>query len=85
MLGRVANGPRAAQFPEIAKMFGKTATRDDQNECLKRFIQNGSNLKACEATFKATKEVETNAHSGMEQITLKDMRDRGYTANLICN
>ena len=43
LLGRVAAGPRATEFPQIAKAFG-SGTKAEQRDVLKRYLQNGGNL-----------------------------------------
>ena len=78
VLVRVATGPRSTQFPEIAQVF-TTGSRIQQRECLQRYLQQGENLEQCEATFTAEKESSQEIRAGREQLTIKQMRDRGYS------
>lgn len=82
VLDRVARGPRAAEFPEIAKLFG-SGNSSDQRQCLRKFIQSGSNLAATEADMVASRERSDLFHRKRKLLTLKQMSDSGYSAFLL--
>lgn len=78
VLVRVATGPRSTQFPEIAQVF-TTGSRIQQRECLQRYLQKGENLEQCEGTFTAEKESATEIRGTREQLTIKEMREKGFS------
>ena len=81
VLVRVATGPRSTQFPEIAQVF-TTGSRIQQRECLQRYLQKGENLEQCEGTFTAEKESATEICGTREQLTIKEMREKGFSSPL---
>ena len=43
-LKRIAQGPRAVEFPQITKAFNGTTA--EQHDVIRRFVENGNNEKA---------------------------------------
>lgn len=81
LLSRVAAGPRALEFPQIAKAFG-SGTKAEQRDVLKRYLQNGGNLEAIEATFTVERSHEGEHEGTKELLTIDQMRKRGCSERL---
>ena len=77
-LSRVSSGPKAQEFPEIAKAFG-SGTKQQQREVLQKFIENGHSLESVEASFVATRELSEVGHKKRKLLTLKQMTDMGFS------
>ena len=77
LLARVAKGPRATEFPELASMF--SGSKQQKQEVLQRFVSEGCNLESCEASFKAKKELSLKLHAGRQQMTILQMREAKFT------
>ena len=77
LLGRVANGPRAAQFPQLAEMF-----RGDNNSklnALKLYMEANEDLGQCESQITVQKtHMETFSHK-RKWLTIKQMRAEGFS------
>ena len=82
MLGRLSTGPRAGEFPELSAAF-RSGSNMEKRKVLQDFLNNGSNLQATESFFKPKRTIETSKRGGREQLTIKDMRDRGFTEILV--
>eukprot|EP00438_Fugacium_kawagutii_P020794 Skav229463 [mRNA] locus=scaffold577:147481:148630:+ [translate_table: standard] len=76
LLGRVAAGPRAAEFPQLAKAFG-SGTKAEQRDVLKRYLQHGGNLEAIETTFTVERSHEGELEGTRELLTIDGMRKAG--------
>lgn len=76
LLGRVASGPRAAEFPQVAKAFG-SGTKAEQRDVLKRYLQHGGNLEAIENTFTVERSHEGELEGTKELLTIDGMRKAG--------
>ncbi|CAL1128351.1 unnamed protein product [Cladocopium goreaui] len=76
LLGRVAAGPRATEFPQIAKAFG-SGTKAKQRDVLKRYLQHGGNLDAIETSFTVERSHEGEHEGTKELLTIDGMRKRG--------
>ena len=81
LLGRVAAGPRAMEFPQIAKAFG-SGTKAEQRDVLKRYLQNGGNLEAIEATFTVERSHEGEHEGTRALLTIDQMRKEGCSERL---
>lgn len=77
-LERVCNGPRAAQFPEIARAFG-SGTKAERTKVLRDFVQNGENLEALEGTFKATRTHSERLKTTRRLMTIAQMQLEGFS------
>lgn len=77
LLTRVAQGPRATEFPELASMF--SGSKQQKQETLRRFVSEGCNLESCEASFRAKKELSLKLHAGRQQMTIVQMREAKFT------
>ena len=82
-LERVCQGPRAAEFPELAAAY-KSGSKKEQREILEKFVNSGRDLGAIEATVKATREMIHAEKAGRVQMTLKDMVDANFSEFLVC-
>lgn len=49
---------------------------------LKQFLDHGSNCALVEASFKQAREIEQTMHCGREQLTIRDMREKGFSERL---
>ena len=81
LLGRVAAGPRATEFPQIAKAFG-SGTKAEQRDVLKRYLQHGGNLDAIETSFTVERSHEGEHEGTKELLTIDGMRKRGCSERL---
>ena len=81
-LGRVANGPRALEFPEVARMFN--GTKVEQRKVLAAYVQSGENLAAIEANFKHVRTHSEKYTANRKLMTVKDMRDAGFSEYIVC-
>ena len=82
-LQRVVQGPRAASFPEISRLFG-SGTKADRLKVLRAFVQNGDNLEAVESSFKANRShSETMVHT-RRLMTIREMQAAGFSECLDC-
>ena len=83
LLGRVANGPRAAQFPQLAEMF-----RGDNNsklKALKLYMDANEDLGQCESQITVQKtHMETFNHK-RKWLTIKQMKEAGFSETFGCN
>ena len=77
VLKRIAEGPRAVQFPNIAKAFN--GTKQEQRDVLKTFLLNGGNLDQVEASVQASRTRSDELEGVRELLTLKQMRDANFT------
>lgn len=83
LLGRVAAGPRAAQFPQLAEMF-----RGDNNsklKALKLYMDANEDLGQCESQITIQKaHMETFSHK-RKWMTIKQMKEAGFSETFGCN
>lgn len=83
-LERVCSGPRAAQFPEIARAFG-SGTKAERTQVLRNFVQNGENLDALEGSFKATCTHSERVKTTRRLMTISQMQAEGFSECPCCN
>jgi len=76
-LKRVAEGPRAALFPNVAKAF--SGTKQEQRDALKSFLQQGGNLDAVEAEVCASRTRTDETEGVRELLTVTQMREKGFS------
>ena len=82
VLQRVANGPRAADFPELVKMFRGTKT--EKLSALRAFVSSGENLEAVESTF-ASRRLQSETLSKLRRcLTIREMQQLGRSTHLPC-
>ena len=77
MLKRVAEGPRAVEYPNIAKLF--LGTNAEQKQVLKAFLLNGGNLDAVEAHVTAETTHLHEVTGVRELLTVDGMRKAGFS------
>ena len=75
VLKRIAEGPRAVEFPNIAKLF--LGTNAEQKQVLKAFLLNGGNLDAVEAHVTAETTHLHEVEGVRELLTIDGMRKAG--------
>ncbi|CAK9117985.1 unnamed protein product, partial [Durusdinium trenchii] len=80
-LSRVAKGPRASEFPEVARLF--QGTKAQKLEVLKAFVERGS-LEAIEASFQATRQHDDSLQVKRKLMTLDEMNAAGFSEHLAC-
>lgn len=80
VLQRVATGPRAAQFSEVARMFKGTA--QERQELLKSFVQSGCNLDAVNSQFETVRKRQDTLHSRRRMLTVRQMRELNFSEQL---
>ena len=82
VLQRVANGPRAADFPELVKMFRGTKT--EKFSALRAFVSSGESLEAVESTF-ASRRLQSETLSKLRRcLTIREMQQLGCSTHLPC-
>ena len=81
VLKRIAEGPRALQFPNIAKAF--SGTKQEQREVLKSFLVNGGNLDDVEATVEASRTRSDEMAGVRELLTIEQMREAKFSEFLV--
>lgn len=82
LLTRVSQGPRAAQFPELARLFGQ-GSNEEKKDVLKKYLTSGESLESCEATFSVAKRHRDQLTRGREELTVQQMIDRGFSEPLV--
>lgn len=75
VLKRVAEGPRAVEYPNIAKLF--LGTNAEQKQVLKAFLLSGGNLDAVEAHVTAETTHLHEVEGVRELLTIDGMRKAG--------
>lgn len=78
MLGRLARGPRSTQFPEMSRLFA-AGTDAEKRQVLERYLKSGSNLEACEGSFKMQRTAASQDDGVRELLTLREMRERNFS------
>lgn len=81
ILKRIADGPRALQFPHIAKAF--SGTKQEQREVLKSFLVNGGNLDHVEASVEASRTRSDEMAGVRELLTIEQMREAKFSEFLV--
>lgn len=81
VLKRIAEGPRALQFPNIAKAFG--GTKEEQREVLKSFLVSGGNLDHVEASVEASRTRSDETAGVRELLTIEQMREAKFSEFLV--
>lgn len=83
MLGRVANGPRAKQFPTIAELWKGDAS--SKQRALKMFLQSSEDLARAESKLLVEKSHAETVTYKKAWLTISQMKERGMSENLVCN
>lgn len=83
-LGRVVAGPRAAQFPEITRLFG-SGSKSERQKVLRAFVLNGENLDAVEAGFRHSRTHSERLKTTRRLMTIADMQKEGFSECLASN
>lgn len=82
-LNRIAQGPRAAQFPNLVKLFsGKSAQKI---ETLTKYMEAGENAGLAEAGFTIKKGHSDISTKNRQWLTMKEMKDKGCSEQLCCS
>lgn len=76
-LNRVATGPRALQFPEVAKMF--LGSKAEQRKVLAAYVNSGENLDSVEADMTNVRTHSEKFTSTRKLMTIKEMFDAGFS------
>ena len=76
-LNRVATGPRALQFPEVAKMF--LGSKVEQRKVLAAYVNSGENLDAVEADMTNVRTHSEKYTATRKLMTIKQMIDEGFS------
>ena len=71
LLNRVATGPRAAEFPNVARLF--QGTKQQKLQVLKDFVNNGTNLEALAAHVTATRSQSQTIRRTRRLMTIDQM------------
>ena len=61
----------------------KSAITQEKQQLLQQFVQHGENMKAIEMTLQVTKEQEGETCLKRELLTIREMKSRGFSQNLI--
>lgn len=83
LLTRVSNGPRATQFPELAKLFN--GNKENKLASLRRFMVNNEDLQATEAAFKFERQQSQTLAKSRKCLTITQMRPEGCSEFLAFN
>ena len=76
-LNRVATGPRAVQFPEVARLF--LGTKAEQRKVLAAYVNSGENLDAVEADMTNVRTHSERFKATRKLMTIKEMVDAGFS------
>eukprot|EP00435_Cladocopium_sp_Y103_P040775 s3758_g11.t1 len=77
LLERVANGPRAAAHPELAKMW--SGTTDDKRRALQSFLNNDENLAATEASIVVKRRKIDAMNHSRQWLTIRQMHEQKFS------
>ena len=83
LLNRVATGPRAAEFPNVARLF--QGTKQQKLQVLKDFVNNGTNLEALAAHVTATRSQSQTIRRTRRLMTIDQMVAAGFTEPFVSN
>lgn len=82
LLGRVAAGPRAKQFPTIAELWkGDSASKQ---RALRMYLESQENLETAESRLHVEKSHSETLHYKRAWLTIKQMKEQGMSENLVC-
>ena len=59
------------------------ASTQEKQQLLQQFVQHGENMKAIEMNLQVTKEQEGETCLKRELLTIREMKSRGFSQNLI--
>ena len=79
---RVATGPRAAEFPEVSRLF--SGNKQEKLHALRLLVKNGDNLQAAEASVKIQKQHLAKTTSCRRLMTIAQMQQEGCSERLVC-
>lgn len=74
LLERVANGPRAAAHPELAKMW--SGSTDDKRRALQSFLRNDENLAATESAIVVKRRKVDAMNHRRQWLTIRQMHEK---------
>ena len=77
LLERVANGPRAAAHPELAKMWSGSA--DDKRRALQSFLRNDENLAATESAIVVKRRKVDAMNHRRQWLTIRQMHEKKFS------
>lgn len=83
LLDRVAKGPRAAQYPQIALMF-RSGNKDEKLRALRAYVTNGGNLEATESEMVVHRSHKERFNHKKAWMTIREMKDANFSENLCC-
>lgn len=72
-------------LPQVLLLAQVCLFAQDRNIVLRKFIENGCNADACEASVQLSREEIDKVKKGMIQMTLQDMIDAKFSQNFGCN
>lgn len=81
-LARVAAGPRAKAYPQLASLWN--GTPDDKRKALHQFVQSGENLDACEAQLVVKRRKTEKMSHRRRWMTIRQMREAQFSSYLGC-
>ena len=71
-----------ATCPEMVRLWG--GNRSEKNELLRKWIQSGENLAACESNLTLERSQEGELEKGKELLTIREMIDKNFSEFLGC-
>ncbi|CAE7838937.1 unnamed protein product [Symbiodinium sp. CCMP2592] len=72
---------KGSEFPEMTKLW--TGSKDEQHEVFAKWLEEGENMNNTEAQLIITKTKSAEVKSGYEELTVKEMVARGFSATKI--
>ena len=75
LLGRIRDGPRAKQFPQLAALFSGSA--DDKQKALYKFMSANEDPGAAEASFSVRKGHSDVTNRNRQWLTIREMSEKG--------
>ncbi|CAE7201702.1 unnamed protein product [Symbiodinium sp. CCMP2592] len=72
---------QGSEFPEMTKLW--TGSKDEQHEVFAKWLEEGENMNNTEAQLIITKTKSAEVKSGYEELTVKEMVARGFSATKI--
>ena len=80
-LQRIATGPRARAAPQLCALWN--GSTEDKRRALYHFLQNDTNLEACEASFTTVRRKLDRMHAGRKWLTIGMMVKEGFSECLV--
>lgn len=82
LLDRVAKGPRAKAFPNIAELWSGDAA--SKQHALKMYMQSDESLQHAESRLVVEKSHAETTTYRKAWLTIAQMQERGFSQNLVC-